>query len=217
MSLKDKIVLSYHESVIRESDLEILRGPRWLNDVLISFYFEYLEAEKFKNHPSILFISPEVTQCIKVTPVVELEIFLEPLGAKRKDFIFLALNDNVRPDCSGGSHWSLLVFSRPENACYHFDSHTGSNYEQARDLGNKLLRYFGMLTHGQIFEGSCLQQTNGYDCGVHVICNVEHIAKYALLRGRINGCGIVDGLKVANKRADLLDLIKRLKKTILPS
>lgn len=212
MSCKSKVVLSYHESLLRESDVELLKGPRWLNDALISFYFEYLGYEKFKNNPLILFISPEVTQCIKVTPTTELEIFLDPLKAGEKNFIFFALNDNVRTDCSGGTHWSLLVFSRPECMFFHFDSHSGSNFNQARELGTKLLRFFGLSSQGSVIEANSLQQTNGYDCGVHVICNVEHVAKYALLKGRVSGCGVTDVSKVMNKRNEFLDLIKRLKK-----
>lgn len=208
----DKVVLSYHESLLRESDLEILRGPRWLNDILISFYFEYLESEKFKCHPFLLFISPEVTQCIKISSVNEIQIFLNPLNASNKDFIFFALNDNIHTESSGGSHWSLLVFSRPEKTLFHFDSHFGSNYNQAKDFGLKLLNYFDIIPNGRLVESDCLQQSNGYDCGVHVLCNVEHIAKYAVLKRKISGCGMVDAHKVLNKRTELLDLIKKLKK-----
>lgn len=212
MNNKDKVVLSYHESLLRESDLEILKGPRWLNDILISFYFEYLETEKFKNYSNLLFVTPEVTQCIKISSVSELQIFLDPLNASHKDFIFFALNDNIHTECSGGSHWSLLVFSRPENTLFHFDSHVGSNYNQAKDFGLKLLKYFDIIPMGRIVEADCLQQSNGYDCGVHVLCNVEHVAKYAIQKRRVSGCGMIETTKVLNKRTELLDLIKKLKK-----
>lgn len=209
---KDKVVLSFHESLLRESDLEILKGPRWLNDILISFYFEYLEIEKFKNNKQLLFISPEVTQCIKISSVSEISIFLDPLSADSKDFIFFALNDNVRTDCSGGSHWSLLVFSKPERTLFHFDSHVGSNYTQAKDFGFKLLKYFDLIQQGRIIEADCLQQSNGYDCGVHVLCNVEHVAKHCIQKNRVEGCGMLDSHKVLNKRTEFLDLVKKLKK-----
>ncbi|GLV34493.1 Deneddylase 1 [Carabus blaptoides fortunei] len=207
---RDKIVLSFHETLLRESDVDILRGPRWLNDTLISFYFEYLERVRFKDYTSILFVSPEVTQCIKVVSSAEISIFLDPLYAGKKDFIFFALNDNERADCSGGSHWSLLVFSRPENVLFHFDSHAGSNYLQARDLGTKLLKYFQIPSQPSIIEPDTLQQTNGYDCGVHVLCNTELVAVYASLYKKINGCGMLDNLKVLHKRSELIELIYNL-------
>lgn len=106
-------VLSYNESLLRKSDVDLLKGPHWLNDTIISFYFEYLELDFFKGNNSFLFVSPEVTQCIKISPQEELNIFLDPL-IKEKDpkFIFFALNDNELTEYSGGSHWSLLLYSR---------------------------------------------------------------------------------------------------------
>lgn len=209
----DKIVLSFHECLLRESDVDILKGPRWLNDSLISFYFEYLGTVRFKDNTALLFVSPEVTQCIKVMSTSEISVFLDPLYARNKDFIFFALNDNERTECAGGSHWSLLVFSHPERAFFHFDSHQGSNYSQARDLSTKLLRYFEISTSRNLTEPESLQQSNGYDCGVHVLCNTEFIAVHANHYNRVFGCGMVDRLKVHNKRSELLELIYSLKAT----
>lgn len=39
--MADEIVVSFHNSLLRESDLCLLDGPRWLNDKLIGFAFEY--------------------------------------------------------------------------------------------------------------------------------------------------------------------------------
>ena len=68
----DQICLMYNESLLRQSDIDLLRGPFWLNDTLISFYFDYLQNDKFANDRSLLFISPEVTQCIKITALSEI-------------------------------------------------------------------------------------------------------------------------------------------------
>ncbi len=35
-------VLSYHDTCLKESDVALLKGPQWLNDKIISFYFEYV-------------------------------------------------------------------------------------------------------------------------------------------------------------------------------
>lgn len=118
----DPVVLSYRESLLRLSDVQLLNGPRWLNDTVISFYFEYLGAETFKGSTQLLFVPPEVTQCIKLTPSGEMGVFLDPLHSSAKQFIFFALNDNEMTESSGGSHWSLLVFSQPERRVFHFDS-----------------------------------------------------------------------------------------------
>ncbi len=62
----DPIVLSFYDSIIRQSDVDILEGPHWLTDNLIGFYFEYLSNVAYKDETRLLFIGPEVTQCLKV-------------------------------------------------------------------------------------------------------------------------------------------------------
>lgn len=172
---RNPIVLSYKESLLRESDVDLLKGPYWLNDTIISFYFEYLQTEVFRDNPTILFVSPEVTQCIKVSPQSEIGIFLDPLIDNiNRDFIFFAVNDNEITDASGGSHWSLLVFSRPERMILHFDSSSTCNEIPAVELADKILKYFGLPLEGRFENVMCLQQTNSYDCGVHVLCNANN-------------------------------------------
>ncbi|RZC32768.1 sentrin-specific protease 8 [Asbolus verrucosus] len=172
---KDPIVLSYDESLLRKSDVDLLHGPYWLNDNIISFYFEYLK-NTFKSAPYILFISPEVTQCIKIIPSSQMKVFLDPLESKSKQYIFFAFNDNERPQTVGGTHWSLLLFSRADKTVYHYDSSRGSNNEQAEHFARKLFAYFDIK--GEFSEEVSLQQTNGYDCGIYLICNAEHLAKH---------------------------------------
>ena len=65
----DPIVLSFYDSIIRQSDVDILEGPHWLTDTLIGFYFEYLSNVAYKDEARLLFIGPEVTQCLKVSNV----------------------------------------------------------------------------------------------------------------------------------------------------
>ena len=37
---KDEVILSFHDSLLRRSDVELLQEGRWLNDKLIGFMFE---------------------------------------------------------------------------------------------------------------------------------------------------------------------------------
>lgn len=51
----DKIILSYHDSCLYQSDLMILEtDTAWLNDRVISFYFEYLQKDVFDNDKILL-------------------------------------------------------------------------------------------------------------------------------------------------------------------
>nr|CAH7727696.1 unnamed protein product [Callosobruchus chinensis] len=212
MSSTDAIVLSYNECLLRESDVELLRGPHWLNDSIISFYFEYLQSDLFSDCPQLLFVAPEVTQCIKISPLGDIGVFLDPLVSNiQRDFIFFALNDNESTESSGGSHWSLLVFSRPECTVFHYDSSNGSNQMPAIELSQKILKFFSMETIGRIDSMECLQQNNGYDCGVHVMCNAEHLGNYASHYKMIRGCPKMPYESVIAKRWEVLDIINKLR------
>ncbi|XP_058117902.1 sentrin-specific protease 8 [Anopheles ziemanni] len=205
----DDIALSYHESCLRSSDVDLLKGPYWLNDQIISFYFEYLENEIFENDADLLFVSPEVTQCIRMVSAEEVGIFLDPLRAQDRSFLFFALNDNVVADQAGGSHWSLLVFSRPEKTFYHFDSSRTANSEHARHLVAILKRALH-CPEAQMRSGECLQQSNGYDCGVHVLCTVDTVTRQIRKQGKIEGVRSTRYDVIRAKREDILGIIENL-------
>lgn len=204
----DETVLSFHETLLRQSDVALLQGPHWLNDHIISFYLEYLDMVVFKDNKDMLFISPEVTQCLKIVSDEEINIFLEPLDAVNKSFIFFPINNNQR-DQVGGSHWSLLVFSRPEKSFYHFDSMNPSNENQCEIFIRKIKSHLNVDTvlHR---AAHCLQQNNGYDCGVHVLCNAANIAKHIVRKKKVDGVSQLSNDIVARKRAEVLDIIKEL-------
>ena len=83
----DPIVLSFHDSLLRQSDVQLLDGSNWLNDKIIGFYFEYgtpflqplhescpvhlphryLEYVVFREFSDrVCFVTPDVTQFIKL-------------------------------------------------------------------------------------------------------------------------------------------------------
>ncbi len=93
----DEVVLSLGDALIRESDLNLLSGPFWLNDRLIGFYFEYLHLHKFESSSGVCFISPEVSQFLKLANFEEIPIFLEPLELEKKDVVLLAVNNASDP------------------------------------------------------------------------------------------------------------------------
>ena len=41
--MSDPVILSYHDSVLRQSDLVLLERPNWLNDNIIAFAFQYFQ------------------------------------------------------------------------------------------------------------------------------------------------------------------------------
>ncbi|KAI5642149.1 hypothetical protein NE865_05841 [Phthorimaea operculella] len=141
----------------------------------------------------------------------EIKTFLEPLGIERKKFVFFALNDNDLPDRAGGSHWSLLVYSKPESCFYHLDSSSGNNHNVAWELSSRLTSYFSRGVSVNFVNKECLQQSNGYDCGVYVIFNTQRLAECAILHGAIDSCDMV-GVKINTDalRREILEIIQSL-------
>lgn len=220
MADPNRIVLNFHNTLLRESDVNLLMGPHWLNDQIISFYLEYLEQNVFHNKRGLLFISPEVVQCLKFVSSQEMSIFLEPLNATGKSFIFLPLNDNTEVK-AGGNHWSLLVFSRPDSTFYYYDSlnNSSTSLRSLRPILIELAAAFDCREF-DVRQGDCLKQNNSYDCGIHVLCNIECLARKALKYNSLDDDSMaipsdddptrITHQKIRQKRQDLIDLIRKL-------
>lgn len=207
----DRVVLSYHDCLIHESDLRLLEGRNWLNDSLIAFWFEHLTHEVFCETSRLLFVSPEVTQLIKMGDPKELPIFLDPLDARFKDHIFLAVNDNSSVIASGGSHWSLLIFSKYDNKWYHYDSQRGSNYPDARCLVQRINSYLDRPIPATLVDAQCTQQDNSYDCGAFVMTYAYRAAEQAV-KGLALGTCYVDRLEANRMRELIKSLVYSLKR-----
>lgn len=220
MADPNRTVLNFHNTLLRESDVNLLMGPHWLNDQIISFYLEYLEQNVFHNKRGLLFISPEVVQCLKFVSSHEMSIFLEPLNATGKSFIFLPWNDNTEVK-AGGNHWSLLVFSRPDSTFYYYDSlnNSSTSLRSLRPILIELAAAFDCREF-DVRQGDCLKQNNSYDCGIHVLCNIECLARKALKYRSLDDDSMaiasdedptrITHQKIRQKRQDLIDLIRKL-------
>lgn len=65
-----------------------------------------------------------------------------------------------------------------------------------------------------IIPVNTLQQENGYDCGIHVLCNVDVIVNHVLKEKTIlPDCPLADRSSVNNKRVNILSIIKNLRST----
>jgi len=207
----DETILSYHDSLLKRSDLKLLSPSQWLNDNIIGFAFEYFEREEFKDcASSVAFISPQVTQCIKLMSVDDARALLEPLLLSDKDVVFFAVNDNRSADIAGGLHWSLLMLTKAEKKCCHYDSARSSNIEAAHELHRRLNPIFDGTLH--LMEADTPQQTNSCDCGVYVISLVETLCRRHLNHSLPPAplSDTVNPTRIKKKRQDLIDLILHL-------
>ncbi|XP_003450828.1 sentrin-specific protease 8 [Oreochromis niloticus] len=208
----DPVVLSYHDSLLRRSDVSLLEGPYWLNDQVIGFAFEYFAAERFRAlGEAVIFISPEVTQFIKCASCPdELALFLEPLDLASRRWVFLAVNDNSN-QTAGGSHWSLLLYHHNSNHFAHYDSQNGSNSLHARRIASKLEPFLGAGRKALFVEEPCPSQQNSYDCGMYVICIAEALCEKARVEGSPRlPVQMITPAYITQKRAEWSRLIQSL-------
>ncbi|XP_078677045.1 sentrin-specific protease 8-like [Branchiostoma floridae x Branchiostoma belcheri] len=210
--LADDIVLSFHDSCLRNSDVRLLQPPNWLNDKILGFAFEYFEREQFEEFSSdVTFISPDVTQFIKYSQGDDLAPFLEPLELSCKKYIFLAVNDNSNIESTGGSHWSLLLYRRDVAEFQHYDSSHGSgNTAAAKLLVKRVQPFLGGSSKITFNEMDAPCQQNSYDCGVYVISNTEHLCRQLLQGDSSHIKETVTSASVKQKRKQLQELIRSL-------
>lgn len=200
------VVVSFHNSLLRSSDISLLDGPFWLNDNIIGAFFEYCEHVMCKEYvQQVTFISPEVTQLIKCCSQSDISAIVDSLNLQTKEYIFMPINDcSVAQTSPGGSHWSLLMFCRSLKAFHHYDSCNGLNVQHAKLIFNKLKSCIG-LSEASTFETKpSPQQANGYDCGLYVISNVETLVRHYLFKEVLNFWDTGDGM---NKRHWLKELM----------
>lgn len=210
----DRVVLSYHDSLLRTSDVNLLKGTHWLNDAIIGFYYEYLTQQYQKDgDKQLLFVNPPLTQLLRMEDPANYCAFLDHVDAKNYNFIFFPLNNSDSLMSAGGTHWSLLVYSRMDQMCYHYDS--SSNYINnfiAFDFTMNLIKYFFGKPKRRYNEMISPPQTNGHDCGLHVLCLTDVLSRHILRTSKISDCdfGAIPEM-VQHKRSQLLNLIETLK------
>ncbi|CAI0545381.1 unnamed protein product [Linum tenue] len=191
----DEIILSYDDAVLRQSDLRILSGPRFLNDRIIEFYFSYLSSSS-SSFPSedVLLVPPSITFWISNCPDADsLSEFAQPLKLPERKIVLFPVNDNDDVEVAeGGSHWSLLAYHSGRNVFVHHDSLGGMNKRPARRLYSVLAKLMGKDAAAAEYRehaDSPLQQ-NGYDCGLFVIATARAICSWYdehLKRTGLNG------------------------------
>ncbi|XP_020101760.1 NEDD8-specific protease 1 [Ananas comosus] len=238
-SSADDKILSYGDVVLRRSDLSILRGPHYLNDRLIDFFFAHLSSSFSgagdilsgggRGGDRLLLVSPSVAFWIANAP--DAADAVEPLRLRDRDLALFAVNDN--PDVAlaeGGSHWSLLVYHAAAREFVHHDSGRGLNRGPAARLYGALKGFVGEGDdEARLVEGPTPQQGNGYDCGFFVLAIAMAVCDW-YRKGRRDEEGErwfsdlrkdVDGnaareLRVSSKRAEGVVVFHRISRSLSP-
>ncbi|XP_066325687.1 NEDD8-specific protease 1-like [Miscanthus floridulus] len=217
-------VLSYGDVVLIRSDLAILRGPCFINDRIIAFYFAHLSAD-LQDDDDLLLLPPSIPYLLSNLP--DSAAVADPLRLASRRLVLLPVNDN--PDASiaeGGSHWTLLILDKATSPSaprfVHHDSLPGApNLPVAARLADALRPLLSGSDSKRdtvpLIEGPTPRQTNGYDCGVYVMAIARALCAW-WNNGQYHREGDwfqavrrdVDAHSVKAMRADLLQLINTL-------
>ncbi|CAL4999846.1 unnamed protein product [Urochloa decumbens] len=219
-------VLSHGDVVLIRSDLAILRGPCFINDRIIAFFFAHLSAGLGDD---LLLLPPSIPYLLSKLPdLASVAAVAEPLRLASRRLVLLPVNDN--PDAAvaeGGSHWTLLVIDNATSASgprfVHHDSIRGApNLPVASRLADALRPLLQSDWRRRatvpVVEGPTPRQTNGYDCGVYVMAIARTICGWWKNgHGRLRGGDWFEAVgrevnadSVKAMRSELLQLINTL-------
>jgi Ulp1 family protease len=171
------LILNYHDAVIYQSDLDILKSSSaWLNDACVNFYFTRLQVSIRSNNTSFKFMDPSVLSFFMHQWDEEEDrdddvLGLLMTGQNNKRLYFLPINDNYVSQRwttpGGGCHWSLMLMivtymsdddGPPSIGFWHFDSSEGSgNIRAATSVAQKIQRV--IMNHSVNTTNNNSQQT----------------------------------------------------------
>ena len=225
---EEEIILSTKNCEIKQSDINTLSPHTYVNDLIISFYYEIIQDK----YPSelITLLDPAVSMSIILDNsdddnLEDLKscIFI-PLQLDKKKFIFAPINDNkkIQYTCSG-SHWTLNVVDIDNSLIYYLDSTLG-DVSNAHTFHNKIEKLFGKKF--QFIYGLNLSkyQSNSYDCGMFLLGFSEVLMKYIVNNNmKINknnkgldfifeGENLVEQSYMATFRKNIINLIYKMAK-----
>lgn len=175
----NELWLTYKHITLHKLDLYCLPPPNYINDLIISFYYEVLN-DKFKEYSAYFaLLDPVVTiSMISDNSLSEInEVIYTPLDLKSKKYIFIPINDNkVKKKFGDKNHWALCLLETETGNLYYLDSMVKSmdnvklfidRYEQ---LSNTKITFVNGL------KEKC--QYSDFDCGVFVMAFTEELLNY---------------------------------------
>ena len=107
------------------------------------------------------------------------------------------------------SHWSLCVYSKPDNSFYHLDS-SGHFNHFACDSLVKIIKECLQISTATFNQVDCLQQNNSYDCGIYVLCHADLVCKTIMKSRSLKELKKISYKSVTVKRSEIIGIIEGL-------
>ena len=194
-----------------------LIGREWLSDTVIEFYLEYLRRVKFKDYSDqIEIIGPCVAQLLKnIEDTKDIAHQLEPLKLHERKIVLIPVNNELAGTEGTGSHWSLMFYLPDSKSFHHIDTLDPMNHDAAYEIAGQMDRGLGIQEDPENLDEYpdfvtyfAVQQSNNYDCGVHVLANADNAIRQIVVDDVDKDDFIQDKrINVRRERRTILDVI----------
>ncbi|XP_046660180.1 NEDD8-specific protease 1-like [Homalodisca vitripennis] len=111
------------------------------------------------------------------------------------DYVLAAVNNREDETREGGTHWSLLVYTRESNTYCHLDSVEPLNRPHAQRLAVALSGDPDV----NVVQIQCRQQKGGVECGAYVVHYIELICSMIVSNISIKAMVVIYGHLLQNQ------------------
>ncbi|XP_037720161.1 ubiquitin-like-specific protease 1 [Drosophila subpulchrella] len=179
----EEFVVSKFKLDVNISDIKILVGGRWLNDVVINFYMNLLTDRSEKRSgqlPSVYSMNTFFMPRLLQSGFEGVKRWTRKVDILSKDIILIPVH------CKG-VHWTMTIIDMRKKSILYYDSKGGAN-QNLLDTLEKYLREESLDKRNQSFDTSNFriekarnvpQQKNNSDCGVFSCMFAEYITRNA--------------------------------------
>lgn len=140
---------------------------RWVEDSILQSYYDGFSAKEKAKSCKALFIGPSLSELLKNGLPCDIKEQILNINLSSYNYAFCCVSDNTQTEVQdGASHWSLLFIDMTRHLAFHLDSVAGLNSKFAIKLAGNL-----GFEAGICFEVPCIQQNNGFECGLNLLVN----------------------------------------------
>lgn len=119
-----------------------------------------------------LVLQPSISHLLKNSKITsEVNTLLSDLQVDTYDYILAPVNDNNDDSREGGTHWSLLMYTRQTDTYYHLDSLEPLNTTHARRLAARISGDPDV----DVVRLRCRRQEKSVECGAYVLHYIQLI------------------------------------------
>jgi sentrin-specific protease 1 len=177
----DEVLSEAFNISIKRRDIATLKGPEWLNDEIINFYFNLIadRSKKHSNLPKVHVMSSFFYPSLVANGYGRVKRWTKKVNIFNMDLILLPVHLGI--------HWCLAVIDFRKCCIRYYDSMKGVNQQCLQVLANylpqesqdKLKKSFSM--NGWQYETvqEIPEQMNGSDCGVFSCKFAEYVSRDA--------------------------------------